>query len=56
MKHFSLRSLWPMAALALLAACSWPRAHANVRVTPDGVRVLPSLSTSLGGIGVTVSQ
>lgn len=39
-----------------LAACSQPRAHAALRVTPDGVRVAPSLSTSIAGIGLSVSQ
>lgn len=43
-------------ALGLLAAgCSQPRAHAGVHITPDGVRVVPSVSTTLAGIGVTVS-
>lgn len=56
MIRFGPRRLLPMVALALLAACSWPRAHANVRLTPDGVKVRPALSTSIGGIGVTVSQ
>ncbi len=56
MIRFSLRRLLPMVALALLAACSWPRAHANLRVTPGGVKVQPSLSTVIGGIGVTVTQ
>jgi len=39
-----------------LSACSYPRAHARVRVTPDGVRVAPSLSTTIGGVGVSISQ
>ncbi len=56
MTGYSLRRLLPMLVLTLLAACSWPRAHANVRVTPDGVKVRPTLSTSIGGMGVTVSQ
>ncbi|MCB2109497.1 MAG: hypothetical protein H6895_03775 [Defluviimonas sp.] len=46
-------------ALALilgLAACAQPRAHAGVHLTPSGVRVVPSLSTSIAGVGVTVSQ
>ena len=50
------RALLPMLALTLLSACSWPRAHANVHVTPNGVRVHPALSTSIGGVGVTVTQ
>jgi len=45
-----------IAAVTLVAACSWPRAHANVRVTPNGVTVVPSLYTSVGGVGVSVSQ
>ena len=49
------RRLLPMLALLLLSACSWPRANANVHVTPDGVRVVPSLRTTVGGIGVSVS-
>lgn len=40
----------------LLAACTQPRAHAALRVTPDGVRVAPSLSTTFAGIGISVSQ
>ena len=40
----------------MLTACSQPRAHAALRVTPDGVRVAPSLSTTIAGIGVSVSQ
>jgi hypothetical protein len=50
------RGLLLMALLATLAACSWPRAHANVRLTPDGATVAPSLSTSIAGIGVNISQ
>jgi hypothetical protein len=42
--------------LLALAGCSRPQAHAGVRVTPDGVKVVPSMSTSIAGIGVTVSQ
>ncbi len=48
--------LLPFLALVLLGACSWPRAHANVRLTPDGATVTPSLSTSIGGIGVNIGQ
>lgn len=40
----------------LLAACTQPRAHTALRVTPDGVRVAPSLSTTIAGIGISVSQ
>lgn len=43
-------------AIALAAGCSKPRAHAGVRVTPDGVRVIPSMSTSIAGIGLTLSE
>ncbi len=39
----------------LVGGCSQPRAHAGVHVTPDGLRVVPSLSTSIAGIGVSVS-
>ncbi|PPB80534.1 hypothetical protein LV82_01883 [Albidovulum inexpectatum] len=47
-----------VAALVLLflASCSQPRAHAHVRVTPDGPRVAPSVSTSILGIGLTVTR
>ena len=31
-------------------------ALAGVHVTPGGVNVVPSLSTSIAGLGVTVSQ
>lgn len=51
-----LRGLVLMAGLAALAGCSWPRAHANVHLTPEGVKVRPSLSTSIAGVGVSVSQ
>lgn len=40
----------------LVAGCAQPRAHAGVHITPDGVRVVPSVSTSIAGIGVTVSD
>ena len=50
------RGLLLIACVALLVACSWPRAHANVRLTPDGATVTPSLSTNIGGIGVSISQ
>ncbi|WP_291337538.1 hypothetical protein [Albidovulum sp.] len=40
----------------LVAGCSQPRGHAALRLTPDGVRVTPSISTSIAGIGVSVSQ
>ncbi|HQU68487.1 MAG TPA: hypothetical protein PLI43_09840 [Albidovulum sp.] len=46
-----------LAALSLvLAACTQPRAHAALRVTDGGVKVRPSLATSIAGIGVSVSQ
>ena len=50
--HYALLS----GLVLMLAACSQPRAHAALRVTPDGVRVAPSLSTTIAGIGVSVSQ
>ncbi len=40
----------------LVVGCTQPRAHAGVHITPDGVRVVPSVSTSIAGIGVTVSD
>jgi len=45
-----------LAAVLLLGACTSPRPHARVRVTPSGVKVVPSLSTSIAGIGVSVTQ
>ena len=45
-----------LGATLALAACSQPRAHAGIRVTPNGVTVVPALSTSIGGIGVSVTQ
>ncbi|MGB3317328.1 MAG: hypothetical protein WBB85_23330 [Albidovulum sp.] len=45
-----------LAATGLLVACAQPRAHVGARVTSDGVRLAPSLSTSIAGIGLTVSQ
>lgn len=46
-----------LAALSLvLAACTQPRAHAALRVTDEGVKVRPSLSTSIAGVGLSVSQ
>ncbi|MFO1174588.1 MAG: hypothetical protein U1E48_05200 [Paracoccaceae bacterium] len=49
------RALLPVLALLALSACSWPRANANVHVTPNGVRVVPSLHTTFAGVGVNVS-
>ena len=49
-------TLFVVLAATSLSACSYPRAHARVRVTPDGVRVAPSLSTTIGGLGVSISQ
>jgi hypothetical protein len=56
MTHYNIGAILLVVAAVLLGACSQPRAHAHVRLTPKGVKVAPSLSTSLGGIGVTVSQ
>lgn len=39
-----------------LAGCTDPSVDARVRLTPDGVRVVPSVSGSLGGVDVTVSR
>ncbi|MBS0564561.1 MAG: hypothetical protein JSR87_08845 [Proteobacteria bacterium] len=50
------RHLLPILMLVLMAGCSFPRAHANVHLTPAGVKVRPSLSTSIAGVGVSVSQ
>lgn len=50
------RGLLLIACVATLAACSWPRAHANVRLTQGGATITPSLSTSIAGIGVSISQ
>lgn len=50
------RGFLMVAGLVLVAACSSPRAHANLRLTPNGVTVVPSLATTVGGIGVTLSQ
>jgi hypothetical protein len=52
-----MKRLFALLALTgLLSACSQPRAHVGARVTPDGVRATPSLSTSIAGVGLTVSQ
>ena len=56
MKYFNSGLSLPILLILTLSACSWPRAHANVRLTPDGAKVTPSLSTSIAGIGLTVSQ
>lgn len=56
MTCFKPGMLLPMVLILTLCACSWPRAHANVRLTPDGAKVTPSLSTSIAGIGVSLSQ
>lgn len=50
------RGLLLTVCVAGLAACSWPRAHANVRLTQGGATVTPTLSTSIAGIGVNISQ
>lgn len=39
----------------LLAGCSDPSVNANVRVTPDGVKVVPYATTRVGDVSVTVS-
>lgn len=44
-----------MVALGLLTACTQPRANIGARATPDGVKVTPSISTSIAGIGLTVT-
>ncbi|GAB4382020.1 hypothetical protein [Albidovulum sp.] len=38
-----------------LAACSNPRAHAGVHVTPRGVSVTPALTTSIGALDIAVT-
>lgn len=38
-----------------LAACSNPRANANIGLGPGGVSLTPSVSGNVGGLGVTVS-
>lgn len=53
---FRMGVLLLVLAVTSLSACSYPQAHASVRVTPDGVRVAPSLSTTIGGVGVSISQ
>jgi hypothetical protein len=46
-----------LAAICMAAAgCGQPRAHAGVHITPDGARLVPSASTPIAGIGVTVSE
>lgn len=52
----SLRRLALILLVPALAACSWPRAHASVRLTGDGATVTPSLSTTIAAIGVNISQ
>ncbi|MEI4471495.1 hypothetical protein [Frigidibacter sp. MR17.24] len=50
------RAAGMVVVLAALAACAGPpRPQANVHVTPAGVRVNPSVSGSLAGIGIRVS-
>ncbi|MDI3338168.1 hypothetical protein QKW60_17300 [Defluviimonas aestuarii] len=44
-----------MVALGFLTACTQPRANIGARATPDGVKVTPSISTSIAGIGLTVT-
>ena len=39
----------------LLTACTDPSVNANVRVTPDGVKVVPYATTRVGDLNVTVS-
>lgn len=51
-----MRRAAAMALCIAVAACAEPRAHAGVHITPNGVRVVPSVSTSIAGIGVTVSE
>ncbi len=44
-----------MIALGFLTACTQPRAHVGARATSNGVKVTPSISTSIAGIGLTVT-
>ena len=48
-----------LVVMLVLAGCATPaegpRANAVVRVTPDGVRVQPVISGSVGGVGVVVA-
>ncbi|WP_413871891.1 hypothetical protein [Albidovulum sp.] len=41
---------------SMVSGCTEPRANAGIHITPDGVRVAPSVSTSIAEIGVTVSD
>lgn len=41
-------------ALILAAGCSDPALNANLRLGPHGVSVYPSVSTRVGGVGVSV--
>ena len=42
-------------ALIALAACINPTANANIGVNSSGVSVTPSVSGSVGGLGVRVT-
>lgn len=46
-----------LTTLLFVAACtSGPRANAVIRVTPDGVRVTPVVTGTVGGVGVAVTR
>lgn len=44
-----------LAILLALAACTDPALNANVSIGPGGVSVSPSVSGSVGGVGVSIS-
>ena len=44
-----------MTACAACAHATGPRVDADVRITPDGVRVHPRAGVRVGNVGVTVS-
>lgn len=51
-----MRALVVVVVLAgCVAPAEGPRANALVRITPDGVRVQPVISGSVGGVGVVVA-
>ncbi|WP_413872757.1 hypothetical protein [Albidovulum sp.] len=51
-----MRTLALLGLCLLVSGCAQPRAHAGIHITPNGLRVVPSVSSSIAGIGVTVSE
>ena len=43
------------ATLLLISACTDPSVNAGVRISPSGVKVVPTVSGRVGNVGVSVA-